>query len=134
MVGMLLMAVTLPIPGQLSKLNAQYQKKRMEATDARVDVITEAIGALRMLKMFAWEGRMKERISEKREVELGMIWKRRVTQVLTNIVIIMLPNFVMAASYALYTVVEKKELTAATGMCIISQTDPLLSKRQGSVT
>jgi hypothetical protein len=30
-----------------------------------------------MLKMFAWEGRMKERIAEKREVELDLIWKRR---------------------------------------------------------
>jgi hypothetical protein len=45
-----------------------------------VDVITEAVGALRMLKMFAWEGRMKERIAEKREAELELIWKRRITE------------------------------------------------------
>jgi hypothetical protein len=31
-----------------------------------------------MLKMFAWEDRIKERISAKREVELHVIWKRRI--------------------------------------------------------
>jgi hypothetical protein len=30
-----------------------------------------------MLKMFAWEDRMKHRIAVKREQELTLIWRRR---------------------------------------------------------
>jgi len=39
--------------------------------------LTVAIGALRMIKMFGWEDRIKERIAVKREDELDLIWKRR---------------------------------------------------------
>jgi hypothetical protein len=39
--------------------------------------LTAAIGALRMIKMFGWEDRIKERIAVKREDELDLIWKRR---------------------------------------------------------
>jgi hypothetical protein len=74
----MVMLITLPIPSLLTKLSADLQAEKMAATDARVDVITEAVGALKMLKMFAWEDRIKERISAKREVELHVIWKRRI--------------------------------------------------------
>lgn len=54
-----------------------------------MDTITEAIGAvssdlvgcvdsqLRMIKMFGWENRIKERVAAKREDEITLIWKRR---------------------------------------------------------
>lgn len=40
-------------------------------------LLMAAIGALRMIKMFGWEDRIKERIAVKREDELNLIWKRR---------------------------------------------------------
>jgi ABC-type multidrug transport system fused ATPase/permease subunit len=78
LIGIVVMIITLPIPSLLTKISADLQAEKMTATDARVDVITEAVGALKMLKMFAWEDRIKERISAKREVELHVIWKRRI--------------------------------------------------------
>lgn len=71
------MIITLPLPGLITKLNARFQTRRMAATDSRVDSITEAIGALRIIKMFGWEDRIKERIAVKREDELHLIWQRR---------------------------------------------------------
>jgi len=76
-IGMVTTICTLPLPGLLTKKNAEYQQKKMVATDVRVDSVTEAIGALRMIKMFGWEDRIKERIAVKREDELNLIWKRR---------------------------------------------------------
>jgi hypothetical protein len=32
---------TLPLPGLLTKKNAEFQQKKMVATDARVDSVTE---------------------------------------------------------------------------------------------
>lgn len=113
LVGMLVMVATMPIPGVFTKYNAKFQQERMLATDARVDAITEAIGALRMIKMFAWESRIEERISTKREVELQALWKRRIAELAANLSGILLPTLTMMASIGIYTVVEKKALTAS---------------------
>lgn len=77
LLGVLALLLTLPIPGWITKLSANVQSSKMEATDARVDTVTEAIGALRIIKMFGWEDRIKARISAKREDELVLTWKRR---------------------------------------------------------
>ncbi|WVQ64901.1 uncharacterized protein L199_003070 [Kwoniella botswanensis] len=106
LVGMLTMVITLPIPGLITKLNAQYQYKRMAATDSRVDSITEAIGALRMIKMFGWENRIKERIAAKREDELQLIWQRRLMSLSVVILNNILPVLTMVATFAMYTLVQ----------------------------
>ena len=77
LVGLFVLVATMPIPGWLTKKNAEFQQKRMLATDARIDSITEAVGALRMIKMFGWEERIKGRVAVKREAELTLIWQRR---------------------------------------------------------
>ncbi|WVR03866.1 hypothetical protein IAU60_000864 [Kwoniella sp. DSM 27419] len=113
-VGMLTMVVTLPLPGLVTKKQAQYQTKRMEATDSRVDSITEAVGALRMIKMFGWEDRVKERVASKREDELHFIWQRRLMSLLTHVLNNILPVLTMTTTFAMYTLVQKRQLTAAT--------------------
>lgn len=42
------------------------------------------MGALRMIKMFGWESRVQETVAEKREDELGWIWKRTVLGLANN--------------------------------------------------
>ena len=113
LVGILTLIITLPIPGLLTKKNADFQQQRMLATDSRVDSITEAIGALRMIKMFGWEDRIKERIAVRREDELKLIWKRRLMTLATILLNTILPVLTMAITFAFYTLVEKRELTAA---------------------
>ncbi|OCF31712.1 ATP-binding cassette transporter [Kwoniella heveanensis BCC8398] len=113
-VGMLTMLITLPIPGLLTKKNAQYQNQRMLATDSRVDSITESIGALRMIKMFGWEDRVKERIAAKREDELHLIWQRRLMSLAVIILNNILPVLTMTVTFAMYTLVQGRQLTAAT--------------------
>lgn len=72
------MILTLPLPGWFTALASRVQTDKMDATDARVDAITEAVSALRIIKMFGWEEKIKARIAAKREVELKLTWKRRV--------------------------------------------------------
>lgn len=70
-----------------------------------------------MIKMFAWESRIEDRISAKREVELQALWKRRVAELAANLSGIFLPTLTMMASIGIYTVVQKQTLTAAKGAC-----------------
>jgi ABC-type transport system involved in cytochrome bd biosynthesis fused ATPase/permease subunit len=78
LVGMLVLILTLPIPGLLAKLLNSVQGQLMAATDARVGEVTEAMGAVRMLKMFGWEAKSAERIETKREAELKISRKKQI--------------------------------------------------------
>lgn len=42
-----------------------------------------AMLVIRMVKMFGWEGRMSERIDEKREIELQWVWWTKVYSLVT---------------------------------------------------
>lgn len=44
------------------------------------------MNVLRMIKLFGWETRVGEVVSEKRENELDKIWKRKVLQMANNTV------------------------------------------------
>ncbi|BEJ16010.1 hypothetical protein CspHIS471_0506150 [Cutaneotrichosporon sp. HIS471] len=112
--GVAAMVLTLPLPGWFTALATRVQTEKMEATDARVDAVTEAVGALRIIKMFGWEEKIKARIAVKREAELKLTWKRRVLNLLLEMVNILLPVMVMVAAFAGYTLVEKKHLTSST--------------------
>ena len=48
------------------------------ARDARMGVITELIGSIKMLKFFAWEKRWIERVFAARDVELGWLIQARI--------------------------------------------------------
>jgi ABC-type multidrug transport system fused ATPase/permease subunit len=77
LVGMACIVVTLPIPGYLSKFMHSVQIDLMKASDARLAKVTEAINALKMLKLFAWEEKMNEQLALKREIELKLSRKKQ---------------------------------------------------------
>jgi hypothetical protein len=77
LVGMGCIVITLPIPGYLSKFMHSVQISLMKASDARLAKVTEAINALKMLKLFAWEERMNEQLAMKREIELRLSRKKQ---------------------------------------------------------
>ena len=113
LVGMLVTAITLPIPAYLSRLLTKSQRILMASTDVRVQAVTEAINSLKMTKLFAWEEKIKERIAEKRELELKAIRRKVFTGVLITTLNFTLPILTMIATYGLYTGVLHRQLTAA---------------------
>lgn len=53
--------------------------------DARVQVVTEVMNAIRMIKVFSWEKRIDEKIADKREEELVYQRKRIILEITSNI-------------------------------------------------
>jgi len=41
----------------------------------------QAVGVLRMIKMFGWEGKILKRLTNKRQEELVWLWKTKVKEV-----------------------------------------------------
>ncbi|KAF9243735.1 hypothetical protein BU15DRAFT_71860 [Melanogaster broomeanus] len=89
------------------------QKEKMEKTDARVQTVTETMNVLRMVKLFGWEKKMGERISEKREVELVLTWKLKILELVNNNMNNIIPVLTMMACYSTYTLIMGKDLTAS---------------------
>jgi len=84
-----------------------------------------------MIKLFGWEGKVSQRIQDKRVDELSYLWKLKVLEVLNGVikyatenlpeVLLMLtmifgdshiiPTIVMLITYATFAVIMKQELT-----------------------
>ncbi|KZT18101.1 hypothetical protein NEOLEDRAFT_1152799 [Neolentinus lepideus HHB14362 ss-1] len=112
-VGLVVMISLAPVPGYIAKLLQTVQAERMKKTDARVETVTETMNVLRMIKLFGWEGKMSERLSDKREDELTWLWKRQILGLLNGNINYIIPVAHMIATFVTYTLVMKKELSAA---------------------
>lgn len=53
--------------------------------NADEDVVT-VMSVLRMIKLFGWENRVKDMVSEKRDNELKAIWKRKLLGLANNVI------------------------------------------------
>ncbi|CAA7262822.1 unnamed protein product [Cyclocybe aegerita] len=113
-VGLITMVILLFVPGYVTKKVQEVQALRMKKTDARVQDVTEAVSVLRMIKLFGWEEKMARRIQAKRDEELVYLWKLKFLEVITSMLIYLIPALTMLITYATYTVVMKKELRPST--------------------
>ncbi|TDL29986.1 P-loop containing nucleoside triphosphate hydrolase protein [Rickenella mellea] len=114
LVGMVVMFLGFPLPGYIAKLIQTVQVERMKRTDARVQVVTEIMNVLRMIKLFGWEAKMNARLYEKREDELKYIFKRQVLELFNVNFNHLIPILTMIATYSTYRIIMKEQLNAST--------------------
>ncbi|KAF7306582.1 ATP-binding cassette transporter [Mycena indigotica] len=124
-VGMAVMVLLFPVPGYVAQKIQYVQQQRLKKTDARVQVVTETMNVLRMIKLFGWERQMNERVAEKREEELGWIWKRQMLDLLNGTLNFFIPVVTMMATYATYTIIMKENLSASKVFSSLSVFDML---------
>ncbi|KAG8949510.1 hypothetical protein FRC00_008086, partial [Tulasnella sp. 408] len=99
--------------GYVATFLNDLQVDQVKMTDARVQATTETLGVIRMVKLFGWERKVEAQISEKREAELGFLRKKQMLQLLNISVNRFLPVLTLAATFATYTLVMKKQLSAS---------------------
>ncbi|KAJ6551726.1 multidrug resistance-associated ABC transporter [Mycena capillaripes] len=102
-VGMGTLVALFPLPGYVAKLQSSVQEKALAKTDARVQVVSETMNILRMIKMFGWEKQTMEKIAEKRKEELTWIWWRKIVYTANAFI-----KYVF-----ILTVIMKEDLSAA---------------------
>ncbi|KZV91533.1 P-loop containing nucleoside triphosphate hydrolase protein [Exidia glandulosa HHB12029] len=111
--GLATMVVTFPLPGWVASQVNRITKERAKKTDARVQEVTEVVGLLRMIKLFAWEPKIEERMSAKREDELTWIWKTRAMALVNMNLNFAIPLVTMMVAYTTYTLILGGELSAS---------------------
>lgn len=77
--------VALPLV-PLSRYQLQVSRQHLAAKDFRVDLVTELVESIRLLKSFAWEWRWLEKTRDARQVELRYRLRSTLADALTNLV------------------------------------------------
>ena len=80
------MVVLFPVPGYIATKLQTIQNEKMKVSDSRVQVVTEIMNVIRMVKLFGWEKKMDEKIAQKREEELYYQKKRLLLEILNGMV------------------------------------------------
>ncbi|KAI9444465.1 P-loop containing nucleoside triphosphate hydrolase protein [Lactarius indigo] len=124
-VGMVVMVALSPIPGTVAGKIQKVQKEAVKRTDARVQAATEAMGILRMIKLFGWEPKIAARLAEKREQELQYIKLRQTLNVIIIIINFFIPVITMVVTYVTYTAIMKRALTR--NFVFLSKSAPILN-------
>lgn len=111
--GLAVIVITAPLPGYLAKRIQTVQKATLKNTDGRVQVVTEFVNILRMIKIFGWEGEISKRVAGRRDEELVWIKKKQLLDLMTNLLNTAIPALTMLVTYATYTVVMGETLDAS---------------------
>ncbi|TPX54925.1 hypothetical protein PhCBS80983_g05690 [Powellomyces hirtus] len=87
--------------GPLQDMNGTYIGKwtgrRYEKMDERMSLMTEIIRAMKVVKMYAWEGYFIEKLRSIRKAELGHLQKRRIGEMLG----VLMGNLIPVALFAI---------------------------------
>ncbi|TFK34800.1 multidrug resistance-associated ABC transporter [Crucibulum laeve] len=114
-VGFSTTLILFPIPGWIAKKLQTVQQNKMKKTDARVQIVSEAVNVLRMVKLFGWEQQMFERIEEKRKEELYWLWLRKfpISLLLSLFYSFFIMSLTMLVTYGTFTLIMKQQLNAS---------------------
>ncbi|KZT34875.1 hypothetical protein SISSUDRAFT_228878 [Sistotremastrum suecicum HHB10207 ss-3] len=113
LVGLATMLCGTPIPYYLGKRIRLVQQGRMKKADSRVAAVSQMMNVIRMIKLFAWEEKVKDRIFEKREEELRYIFWNVILDCVSMILNLSVPLATKIVTYAVYTLVMGEELVAS---------------------
>ncbi|KAL3485034.1 hypothetical protein BJX62DRAFT_247912 [Aspergillus germanicus] len=91
-----------PLNSWLTKQYAVAQEELMKASDRRTGAVTEVLQGIRQIKFGAMEKQWEDRVKEKREAELSLLWKTSVYTTGMVSVWIMGPLMLSAVSLTVY--------------------------------
>jgi ABC-type multidrug transport system fused ATPase/permease subunit len=118
--GIIIMFLLLPVNIFVAKQFAKIQRQILKSTDARVRATNEIIQNIRIIKCFAWEQNFQDIVDEKRKTEIKALRLRFVLRSVLVIVWFGTPILITFASFYLYTVAEKKDLTPSVAFPALS--------------
>ncbi|KAI5122640.1 hypothetical protein M0805_008724 [Coniferiporia weirii] len=113
LVGFAVMLLLSSVPVYIGRVMISLQRSKMSMTDKRVQSVTESLGVLRMIKLFAWESYILKQLTQKRDEELSKMKRFRLFQSGLNITNQLLPFLSKLVALSIYTLVSKGELTAS---------------------
>ncbi|GJN92324.1 hypothetical protein Rhopal_005354-T1 [Rhodotorula paludigena] len=101
--GVAVLIAIMPVQAYISKLFNRYQDQLLHAADQRLELTTEVIGQVRIVKFFAWERKFLEKMEVTRRKELRAIWKRALCVCFGGNLMFGTPILVAVATFTVHT-------------------------------
>ncbi|KAF9891057.1 hypothetical protein FE257_004992 [Aspergillus nanangensis] len=117
--GVSMLVLLMPANGWLTRRYAAAQQELMKATDRRTATVTEVLQGIRQIKFGALEQQWQDCISERRRVELGLLWRTSLYTTGMVSVWILGPLMLSAVSLTVYAL-HYGELSAAVAFTALS--------------
>lgn len=111
--GVTVMLLSMPLNSMIARKVAENQTSLMIVTDRRAGATNELIGAIRIIKFFAWEQFFYDKISDVRNKEMDLLYWRYMYLSLTTFVFFVVPILIIVASFCSYVWLEGKVLTSS---------------------
>ncbi|KAJ5775770.1 uncharacterized protein N7511_000781 [Penicillium nucicola] len=127
--GIFVAGLTTPVNVYATRRYSDAQEELMKATDRRTRLLTEVLRGIRQIKFSAMEQQWQDRIIEKRNAELQVLWKVSLYNSVLVFIWISVPIMLSAASLSVYAVIHG-ELTpsiAFTSMSVFATLETSLS-------
>ncbi|ETM47020.1 hypothetical protein L914_08197, partial [Phytophthora nicotianae] len=122
--GAVVLAVVMAISAKQGRRIADFQKKLLKVIDERVKVTSEALQGIRVMKFYAWEESLAQRVEKLRVKEVSLLRKFHMYQVVNTVMLFLTPSFVSGVTLGIYvlihhtiTVVEAFTLVAMVNIC-----------------
>ena len=119
-VGISVLIGIMPITAYISKLYLKYQDELLHAADQRLELTTEVIGQLRIVKFFAWERKFIDKMEIARKKELAAVWRRALAVTVGWNLTFGTPVLVGIVTFVTQTKVLHRPLTAETAFTALA--------------
>lgn len=99
-IGVILLMI--PVTKTFAQWISSMQAKLMEAKDRRIELNSEVLSGMKIIKLQAWEESFQKRILSLREAELVQLWRYYVGLAITELLWVCTPLAVALATFAAY--------------------------------
>ncbi|KAH7469099.1 ATP-binding cassette sub-family C member 2 [Phytophthora ramorum] len=103
---------------------AHLQRRLLEVIEKRVKVTSEALQGIRVMKFYAWEEPLAQRVEKLRAREVGLLRKFHSFQVINTVMLFLTPTFLSGVTLGLYVllhstidIIEAFTLIAMVNIC-----------------
>ncbi|XP_040290615.1 canalicular multispecific organic anion transporter 1-like [Bufo bufo] len=113
MAGLGVMILLIPINAVLATKSKTFQMKNMKNKDKRLKIMNEILNGIKILKLYAWEPSFEKQVQEIREKELKDMLRFAYLFSVSMFIFTCAPFLVSVASFAVYVVVDPKNILNA---------------------
>ncbi|XP_056384892.1 ATP-binding cassette sub-family C member 2 [Hyla sarda] len=111
--GLGVMILLIPINAVLATKSKSFQMKNMKNKDKRLKIMNEILNGIKILKLYAWEPSFEKQVQEIREKELKDMLHFAYLFSVSLFIFTCAPFLVSVASFAVYVVVDPKNILNA---------------------
>ena len=106
-VGFACIIVAAPMTFLVAKTLFEIRKKLLVCADGRINILSEVINGMRVIKYYAWESAFCARMREIRDKEVKLIWASQRVGALFGVALFSTPVFIAVCSLGSYSLAGK---------------------------